>query len=214
MGPPSATTTRILAGTSRRDSLLDAAADMVAKGQVETVSMEAVAKTAGVSRALVYKHFANRQALLSALYERESASLHAQLSEDVRAAGDLAAMLGALVAGAIAAQAARGATLAALSASGERTSAERGVQRRRDGQTLKYFTSRAVVELSVDELDARTGLAIALGSIPTVLARWRRRPTPEHAAHLEATFVAMALGGLHELAQDGRAPTVTLARAT
>jgi hypothetical protein len=123
-------------------------------------------------------------------------------------------MLGALVAGAIAAQAARGATLAALSASGERTSAERGVQRRRDGQTLKYFTSRAVAELGVDELDARTGLAIALGSIPTVLARWRRLPTPEHAAHLEATFVTMALGGLHELARDGRASTVTLARAT
>jgi AcrR family transcriptional regulator len=38
----------------RRDSLLDAAADMVATGNVESVSMEAVAKAAGVSRSLVY----------------------------------------------------------------------------------------------------------------------------------------------------------------
>ena len=180
---------------------------MVAKGQFEAVSMESVAKSAGVSRALVYKHFSNRHDLLSSLYERESASLHAQLAADVSAADDLAGMLRALVRGALAAQARRGATLAALRASGERTSAERGVQRRRDSQTLRFFTSRAVTELGVDELDARTGVAIVLGSIPTVLARWRRRPSPQHAAHLEAAFVSMALGGLHALARrDGATP--------
>lgn len=196
----------------RRDSLLDAAADMVATGNVESVSMEAVAKAAGVSRSLVYKHFENRHDLLSSLYERESAHLHSQLSADVRAAHDLAGMLRALVRGAIAAQASRGATLAALSSGGGRTTSQRNVQRRRDGQTLGYFTSQAVAELGVDELDARTGLAIALGSIPTVLARWRLRPTPENAMHLEATFVRMALGGLAALAQAregrvGRRPT-------
>jgi AcrR family transcriptional regulator len=213
MGVEVATPLRsVVAGTNRRETLLDAAADMVATGDVESVSMEAVARAAGVSRALVYKHFANRHDLLSSLYERESASLHAQLSADVRAARDLAGMLGALVRGAIAAQAARGATLAALRASGERTSAERGVQRRRDSETLSYFTSRAVSEFDVDELDARTGLAIALGSIPTVLARWRRRPTPEHAAHLERTFVTMALGGLH--AMDQRRSVQSDPRAT
>ena len=59
----------------------------------------------------------------------------------------------------------------------------------------------------VGELGARTGVAIVLGSIPTVLARWRRRPSPQHAAHLEAAFVSMALGGLHALARrDGATP--------
>ena len=102
----------------RRDSLLDAAADMVATGNVESVSMEAVAKAAGVSRSLVYKHFENRHDLLSSLYERESAHLHSQLSADVRAAHDLAGMLRALVRGAIAAQASRGATLLVVGSRG------------------------------------------------------------------------------------------------
>lgn len=188
------------ASAERRDSLLDAAADMVASGNVETVSMEAVARAAGVSRALVYKHFANRHDLLSALYERESALLHAQLSADVGAASDLAGKLRALVRGALAAQASRGATLAALSAGG-RNAAQRGVQRRRDGRTLRHFTSQAVVEFAVDEHAAQTGLAVALGSIPTVLARWGLRPTREHALHLEDTYVTMAIGGMTELAR-------------
>jgi AcrR family transcriptional regulator len=184
----------------RRDSLLDVAADMVAN-DVEAVSMDAVARAAGVSRALVYKHFANRHDLLSSLYERESARVHAQLSADVRAASDLAGMLRALVRGALAAQASRGATFAALSAGGGRSPAQRDVRRRRDGQTLRYFTNQAVREFGVTDLDARSGLAIALGAIPTVLSRWRLRPTSETALLLEGTFVAMVIGGMKELVQ-------------
>jgi len=183
----------------RRDSLLDAAADMVANGDVETVSMESVAVAAGVSRALVYKHFANRHDLLRSLYERESNLLHAQLAADVGAAPDLAGMLRALVHGALAAQASRGATLAALNAGGGRPSTQRDVQRRRDRRTLRHFTSQALEEFDVDVDDARAGLALSLGAIPTVLARWRLHPTRENAAHLEDAFVTMAIGGMKEM---------------
>ena len=186
----------------RRDSLLDAAANMVASGNVETVSMETVAQAAGVSRALVYKHFANRHDLISSLYERESAHLDAELAAEVRATSDLAGMLRALVRGAIAAQASRGATLAALSSGGGRTSTQRDVQRQRDGRTLRHFTNQAAAEFNVDELNARAGVALVLGSIPTVLARWRLRPTPENAAHLEDAFVTMAIGGMKEMARN------------
>jgi AcrR family transcriptional regulator len=188
----------------RRDSLLDAAADMVASGDVETVSMESVAVAAGVSRALVYKHFANRHDLLSSLYERESNLLHGQLAADVGEALDLEGMLRALVHGALAAQASRGATLAALNAGGGRPSTQRDLQRRRDRRTLRHFTSQAVAECHVDSDDARAGLALSLGAIPTVLARWRLRPTPENAAHLEDAFVTMAIGGMKEMARCRR----------
>ena len=49
---------------------------------------------------------------------------------------------------------------------------------------------------------ARTGVAILLGAIETVLARWRLRPTPDHATLLEDTYVALVVGGLERLAQD------------
>ncbi|HET9560157.1 MAG TPA: helix-turn-helix domain-containing protein, partial [Actinomycetota bacterium] len=55
----------------RRELLLDAAAALVRAGDAGSVSMEAVAEEAGVSRPLVYKHFANRDELLGELYRRE-----------------------------------------------------------------------------------------------------------------------------------------------
>src|SRR3954470_15744732 len=78
-----------LARADRRKDLLDAALDLVASGDVESVSVDTVADRAAVSRSLVYKHFANRTEILTALYERESSRLHNQLAADVTAARTL-----------------------------------------------------------------------------------------------------------------------------
>lgn len=188
-----------LDGATRRDALLDAAAAMVAAGEIDEVSMELVAERAGVSRALVYKHFANRQDLLEHLFDRESALLHAALSTDVAAAESLADMLRALVRGAIAAQQRSGVMLAALGSSGARGRAQRGVQRRRDAGTLRFFARQAEAELGVDRALATETLAVGLGAISAVLARWRVDPTPAHAALLEDIYVSMVIGGLETL---------------
>src|ERR1700716_4055811 len=103
-----------LGRAERRDAILEAADALVAAGDVEAVTMETVAERAGVSRPLVYKHFANRRELLAALYEREAALLHAELAADVEAADTVEEMFRALIRGALRAQASRGATLAAL----------------------------------------------------------------------------------------------------
>jgi AcrR family transcriptional regulator len=186
----------------RRDALLDAAAALLAAGDVEAVSMEAVAEHAGVSRPLVYKHFANRSELLAAVYQRESAVLHAELATQVSAADTVEDMFRALARGALRAEASRGAAFAAMRAAGLRTRERRQEQRRRDRTTLRYFASRAVRQLHMEEEVARTGVAILLGAIETVLARWRLRPTPDHATLLEDTYVALVVGGLERLAQD------------
>jgi AcrR family transcriptional regulator len=189
---------------ARRDLLLDAAAGMVAAGDLDAVSMEAVALRAGVSRALVYKHFANRQALLHALYERESTHLHRSMSEAVQRASTLEEMLRALVIGALSAQSERAATFAALASQGGRPREQRDRQRRRDAQTLRHFTRQAVAELGIDEDVARTALGLALSSISVVLGHWRRRPTSEHATVLADTWLAMTMGGLRSLAEPRR----------
>ena len=190
-----------LGRAERRNAILDAAAALVAAGDVEAVSMETVAERAGVSRPLVYKHFANRGELLAALYDREAALLHAELAADVEAAGTVEEMFRALIHGALRAQASRGATLAALRSVGSRSRASREEQRRRDRMTLRYFGRRAVRQFGLDERRARAGVAILLGAIETVLAQWRRRPTREHAALLEDTYVALVVGGIEELAR-------------
>jgi AcrR family transcriptional regulator len=185
----------------RRDALLDVAASLVAAGDVDEVSIEAVAERAGVSRPLVYKHFANRSELLGVLYQRESAHLHAEMSAEVTAADTLEDMFRALVRGAIRAQGDRAATFAALRAARVHHRDRREEQRRRDRTTLRYFTTRAARQFQLDERQARTGVAIMLGAVETVLAQWRRRPTSDHAALLENTYAALVMGGLEELSR-------------
>lgn len=191
-----------LARADRRDLLLDAAAELVAAGDIETVSMEAVAERAGVSRPLVYKHFANRVDLLAALYQREAALLHAELTADVSTAETVEDTFRALIHGALRAQASRGATFAALRAAGLRTRERREEQRTRDRTTLRYFASKAVREFGLERAQAKAAVAILLGAIDAALAQWRVRPTREHAALLEDTYVSLVMGGLGELARE------------
>src|SRR4051794_11878000 len=73
-----------LARGARQDGLLDAAASLIAERGIEAVSMESVAVRAGVSRPLVYKHFADRNEIVALLFTREMS----QLDEQVAAAID------------------------------------------------------------------------------------------------------------------------------
>ena len=188
--------------SGRRDLLLDAAAQILAGGHADEVTMETVATRAGVSRALVYKHFAHRKELLGALYERESSLLHRQLSAAVQECDRLEEMLRALVEGALAAQATRSATFVALVVEGARPAGQRARQRRRDGRTLRYFTDQAVTELGIDRELAEQAMRMALVGIASVLETWRRRATPENARSLSEMYVSMVMGGLRALASN------------
>jgi AcrR family transcriptional regulator len=175
---------------------------MVARGDVDAVTMESVAAAAGVSRPLVYKHFSNRKELLKALFERESEHLHRLLSRAVLEAKGLEQMLRALIEGALAAQDARAATFAALAAGGGRPTDVRSVQHRRDRTTLRHFTRQAVEELGLDEDVATPAMRLVLGSVSSVLDQYRRQRSSDHAARLADTYVALAMGGLRALAEN------------
>jgi AcrR family transcriptional regulator len=181
---------------------LDAAAKILAGGHADEVTMESVATRAGVSRPLVYKHFAHRQELLGALYERESLLLHRQLSAAVQGCDKLEDMFRALVEGALAAQATRSATFVALAAEGARPAGQRARQRRRDGRTLRYFTDQAAGELRIDREQAEAAMRMALVGIVSVLETWRACPTGENARLLSEMYVSMVMGGLRALASN------------
>ena len=190
-----------LSRVGRRDTLLTAAAAMLTDESVDAVTMEAVAGRAGVSRALVYKHFANRGELLAAVYQREAALLHDELATAVRQATTVTDMFRALIRGALQAQADRGTALAALRAAGGWNHALREEQRQRDQTTVRYFATHVSQELGVGELQATLAVAILLGAVETVLAQWRRRPTRQYASQLEDAYVTLVTGGLAQLAK-------------
>ncbi len=63
----------------RREAILDAALVLVTEGGVATVTMEAVARQADVTKPVVYTAFRNADAVLEALVEREQRDGVAQL---------------------------------------------------------------------------------------------------------------------------------------
>lgn len=70
----------------RRAYLLGIAADLVRQsGTADAVTMEAVARRAGVSKPVVYKAFANRDALVLALFERDNERLDERVTEALAA---------------------------------------------------------------------------------------------------------------------------------
>ena len=76
----SAANTRMSAG-ARREHLLDAAKAVVAGQGFHAVSIEAVARAAGITRPIVYRHFGDLGELLDALVDRETMRALAQLQD-------------------------------------------------------------------------------------------------------------------------------------
>jgi AcrR family transcriptional regulator len=82
MAPTTKTRMR-MSGSERREQLLDVTKAMVGEEGFHAVSIEAVARAAGISRPIVYSHFDDLGGLLEAMVERETE----------RALGQLAAIL-------------------------------------------------------------------------------------------------------------------------
>ena len=77
-----------MSAEARREQLLDAAKAVVAEHGFHGVSIEAVARGAGVTRPIVYRHFRDLGALLDALIERETLRALVQLQEVLPAGVD------------------------------------------------------------------------------------------------------------------------------
>lgn len=69
----------------RREQLIDAALSVIVEHGYEGVSIETIARTAGVTRPVIYDHFPNLGQLLQALIEREESYALAQLEAVVPA---------------------------------------------------------------------------------------------------------------------------------
>lgn len=86
MADPASTRTRMSAA-ERREQLLDVTCDLVVEQGFGAVSMESVARRAGITRPVVYGHFPELGALLDAMLERESSRALTQLAEVLPAPG-------------------------------------------------------------------------------------------------------------------------------
>ena len=66
---------------SRRSQLIDVGAELFASKPYDDVLMEDVASRAGISRALLYRHFSNKRDLFAAVHERATAQLLTEVED-------------------------------------------------------------------------------------------------------------------------------------
>lgn len=156
--------------------------------------MDAVAEHAGVSRPLVYKHFANRDELLAAAYRREASKLHEDLVSEVASARGVEEMYRSLLRGSMRATVETGQILAALRAAGGWNRDIRQEQRSRDRETVRAFAAAAARQYQLDSGRSTSVTAVLLGALDAVLTQWRIDPTEENRRILEETYLAMVVG--------------------
>lgn len=70
-----------MTASARRDQLLDVTARLVADHGFHSASIEVIARSAGITRAVVYQHFRDLPTLLEEVIQRETARALAQVSE-------------------------------------------------------------------------------------------------------------------------------------
>ena len=76
-------TRRRMSAAERREQLLDVTRDLVGEEGFHAVSIEAVARRAGITRPVIYGHFGDLDGLLEAMLDRESARALSQLADVV-----------------------------------------------------------------------------------------------------------------------------------
>ena len=68
------------------EAILDAALVEFDRHGIRRVSLEDVARRAGVSRTTIYRRFANREELVAAVMDRENARLFADIADELNEA--------------------------------------------------------------------------------------------------------------------------------
>ncbi len=183
-----------LTSEERREHLLDVAATVIVERGREGLTMERLAATAGVSKALPYQHFENADDVVEALRRREGAIIGARIAKAVEAtyAGTIEEVVGAGVHAYFDVLVERGTLLAVLAASRRTTD---GVT---DGRQFLADIFMKVADLERRQADLAA--AIVLGGLPGAVDAWVQRRASRR--EVERALTLMIAGGISRLAGD------------
>jgi AcrR family transcriptional regulator len=188
----------------RRDELLDAAATLLADGGVTAVTMESVAAEAGVSRPLVYKHFANREELVAELWRRESSYMDREVMAALAGVDDFESIVRTSVETIIDVLQRRGRNFAPLIRGQVFAPAVREEQRERSRRTRAWYTDRVIAEFGIDKADAEVAIAVYFAGLDSMLADWRAVEGRADGHRMIEVYVDLVMGGLRSLQADRR----------
>lgn len=160
--------------------------------------MGTVAERAGVTRALVYKHFANREELLSAVFRREAAKLDSAMVARVTAAQGLEERLRSFVCAVFQAVDTHGPIFTPLQSQSSHPGFVKE-QRKRDRRTVRFFAELAATEYDLSTRDATAAMSVLLSGIASLRSQAQARTTAAQRESLENLFIDLVIGGLTRL---------------
>ena len=180
--------------------MLDSAAELLADGQVEALTMEGIASRAGVSKALCYRYFDNADELLVAVAEREMV----EVAQRVRSAMESTATFEASVRASLAAWfdvlVERGPVILAL-LSTPRLAGDLG-ERRRELRSVvaDFYGRRAAGAFGLPPQVAGAAAVILLAGMEGVIDCWVERGIPRR--ELVDTYTTICLAAFQALADE------------
>jgi AcrR family transcriptional regulator len=182
----------------RRSNFLDTAAEMITELGAESVSMESVAARAGVSKALGYRYFTNRDDLLLEVFDREVRVLDERIADAVASSPALEARLRAIIDVWLDLIVERGALLGSLQRSKliEGPVEKRRLERQADID--EFFAQLFLAEYDMSHDDALLAAGVLLSGADGALRlwiahRWTRQYLSEH-------LVRLSIGAVEALA--------------
>lgn len=186
---------------ARQDVLLDSAAALLEAGGATAVTMDAVASHAGVSRPLVYKHFANRDDLVVALFRRESASFDAEVASALGGVTGLDAVVRTSAEAIVEGFGRRRRALGPLLQGDSIDPALRMAQRERIGRNNRWYRDLVVTECGIAPERAQVAVTVMFGGLVALISNGIARLGDAERAQVVDAYVDMVMGGLDRLTQ-------------
>ena len=189
---------RRLTGDARKATFLLAARALIRERGLEAVTMEGLAAQCGVNKALPYRHFANRDDVLVALYEHETTDFDTRLAKASRRAAGFEAKLRALVAtwhGDVETGSGAPELMHARTANG-------GLEARRAIRmqvAVDYIADLIQESYEIRRADAKLAASVLLAGSQGLAALWRT--TDAKHKRLIDSFVKMSVGAVAAIAR-------------
>jgi AcrR family transcriptional regulator len=174
---------RRMRADERRLQLLEAGRRVIAEDGLAGLTMESLAISAGVSRALVYQHFADRESLLLALLEAEWEWLDERIVPALASTDDLAERAAAVIRPYFDAKSERGPVFAALLLWPQvDTPAVNEAMHDYLRRTTRYWAREVRERFGLDEQTARAFIAVITGAFEGAARQWWFSERPGRAA--------------------------------
>ncbi|HTN80430.1 MAG TPA: TetR/AcrR family transcriptional regulator [Acidimicrobiales bacterium] len=194
-----------LTAAQRKQQFLDVAAQIVVEQGADTVTMEAVAARAGVSKALSYRYFSNAGALLLELFEREVVDLDRQIRAAVETADSFEDKVRATFQGWGTEMSDRGRLLGRLWQVSVSAGPLLEARRRRDREVYEFWGRMIEEEYELPTPVAQTAAAILVQGTAGLLASlFSGRGEQDELIDI---YVCMTLGALDRLAEQHASTT-------